>query len=143
MKIGKIRRIGKTTAALLVIIALLAGALAYETLLSIENTMTVVSHTEVQLEVPMGVKITTYDWGDFDKDNPEKTVTFWLRSLSNEPLNVNITTSGLSPSFTVSFSPGELSFTAYNQAKNFTATLTLTDFSASPGAYGFNLEVWG
>jgi len=138
MKIGKT---SKTTLALLLTIAILSSALAYSLwLYTVENNMSITTYKEVQVEKPLTTKILTYQWGEFNKTNPTKTETFWLRTLTNMPINVTSQTSGLSSAFTFDLNVTKFEFTTYNQTIAFDATLTLVDFSEPPDTFAFDLE---
>lgn len=130
----------KVAVALLMIVALLATALALTTLYTVQNQMTITGYAEVQTEKPLGTKISSYDWGDFNKTDNTKTVTFWLRSLSNTPLNVTWQVIGLDDAFTFDLNDDKFEFTSYNETVAFDGTLTLVDYSEPPGAFSFALN---
>lgn len=139
MKISKKALIG-----IILCIALLSGVLVYclTNLYTLQNTMTITTYKEVQVENPFGTKVTSYNWGNFSKSNPDRTETFYLRSFSNVALNVtwNVNASSLDVAFTFALNTTTFNFTSYNQVIPFEATLTLIDYSKAPGSFGFNLD---
>jgi hypothetical protein len=135
------RKMAKSTIVLLALVLMLSTALAYSLwLYTMQNQMRITTYKEIQCEYPLGNKITSFDWGDFNKSSPTKTEVFYLRSFSNTNVNVTWNVSGLDPAFAFGLNVTQFEFIAYNQAIPFEATLNLTDFSKTPGCYTFELS---
>lgn len=120
---------------------LLSIGLAYTLwLYTLQNQMTISTYKEVQVEYPLGTKITSWNWNEFNQSNPYKSQVFYLRSYSNVALNVTWNVTNLDPAFSFNLNVTMFQFTMYNQVIPFEATLNLTDYSKPAGQYSFNLE---
>jgi len=127
-------------ASLLLLLALLSAALAYSLwLLTVNNQMSITTYKEVQVEYPLGTKITAFDWGNFNKSYPVKSEVFYLRSFSNVALNCTWNVTGLDSAFTFDLNVTKFEFTGYDQVIPFAANLTLVDFGKAPGNFAFDL----
>lgn len=134
----------KTVVITASLIAVLIGvALAY--LYQWQNQMEITQSKYVQVEKPLGTKITTFNWGDFNGVNYTKTETFWLRSLTNAiggntTFNVTYTVYNLPSAFSFSIDKTIFTFTSWNQTIMFHATLTLQDMTAQPQTFTFQVD---
>lgn len=135
------KKISRTSIALLCIVGLLGVALGYTLLLyTVNNQMRIVTQKEIQVEYPLTTKITSFDWGDFNKSDNVKTEVFYLRTFGNVPINITWQTSGLDPAFTFDLNVTMFEFSTYNETIPFEGTLTLVDFSHAPDTFSFDLE---
>jgi len=132
----------KSLSVILLTFATLSSALAYSLwLYTVQNQMSITTYKEVQVEYPLGTKITGFDWGDFNKTVNTKTEVFWLRSFSNTAINVTYQVSFLDTScFTTDCNTSTFEFTTYNQVIPFEFTLELWNFSTPAGDFSFDLE---
>jgi hypothetical protein len=127
-------------ASLLLAVALLSCALAYSLwLYTLQNQMGITAYKEVQVEYPLGTKITAFDWGNFNKSYPVKSEVFYLRSLSNVALNCTWNVTGLDSAFAFDLNVTRFEFMGYDQVIPFAANLTLVDFGKAPGSFAFDL----